>query len=87
MKSGKLTNILLAIVSLLLLANFMVPLLRAGEAEAIGEDAISPATAATRVADNLAFDKMAGQISEAIMQIAESNRQIAGAISQHAQSQ
>ncbi|UCD58129.1 MAG: hypothetical protein JSV16_03165 [Candidatus Hydrogenedentota bacterium] len=86
MKSGKLNSVLLALVFLALVANLLVPLHRTREAAAVGEDAIPPAVVAAEVAEDLALDKVAGQIADALRQIAESNQQIAVAITQHARS-
>lgn len=86
MKSGKMTNVLLGLIFLALVANLLVPLLKTREAVAVGEDAVSPSVAAAEIAENLALDKVASQITGGLNQIAQSNRQIAEAIEQHARS-
>ena len=80
------TNVFMALIFLALLANLLVPLLRTREAEAVGEGAISPSVTAAEVAENLALDKVAGQIADGLRQIARSNQQIADSITQHARS-
>jgi hypothetical protein len=85
MKSERLTNTLLALIFLALLANLVVPALRTNEASAAYGDSRTPAEVAA-TAGVPALDKVAAQISKALVQIAESNRQIAGAIRENAQS-
>lgn len=86
MKSGKTTNMLLALIVLLLLGNILLPMLKAKDAAAVGEDAVSPAVAAAEIAESLALDKVAAQIADALREIAQSNQQIALAIKEHARS-
>ncbi len=85
MKSGKLTNTLLALIFLALLAHLVAPLFAAGEAKAVGSDAAPPAAVAA-VAGFPALDNVASQIANGLKQIAQSNQQIASAIREHARS-
>lgn len=86
MKNEKLTNYLLALILIALVANLVIPHLRAREAGAAGEDAVPPAAKAAEVAKDLALDKVAGQIADGLRQIAQSNHQIAVAILEHSRS-
>jgi hypothetical protein len=85
MKSEKLTNTLLALIVLALVANVAVPLLRANEASAAGRDSRTPADVAA-TAGVPALDKLAAEVSKALLEIADSNRQIASAIRDNAKS-
>lgn len=85
MKSGKLTNALLALIFLALLANVMVPLLRTNEASAAGSDSVAPSSIAAS-AGLPAMDRIASEVSSGLKDIARSNRQIADAIKENARS-
>ncbi len=79
MKSGKMTNVLLAVIALLLLGNLLLPMLKTAEAAAAGDDAVSPAVVAEK-AQVLALNEAADQIGGGLREIAQSNRMIANAI-------
>jgi hypothetical protein len=79
MKFGKTTNMLLALIVLLLLGNILLPMLKAKDAAAVGEDALSPAAVAER-AEVLALNEVANQIGGGLREIAQSNRMMANAI-------
>lgn len=85
MKSGKLTNTLLALVFLALLAHLVVPLLLAHDASAAGRDALAPSAVAS-AAGFPALDKIASEVGSGLDGIAKSNQQIADAIREHARS-
>ncbi len=85
MKSEKLTNTLLALIFLALVANVTVPLLGADEASAAGRDARIPADVAAN-AGLPALEKLGSDLSKALMEIAQSNQQIANAIRENARS-
>lgn len=85
MKSGKLTNALLALIFLALLANVVVPLLRTNEASAAGSDGVAPSSIAAS-AGLPAVDRIASEVSSGLKDIARSNRQIADAIKENARS-
>lgn len=82
MKSAKTTNVLLVLVILALLANVLAPMLQGVQAEAVGQDAKSPAEVAAE-ARNVAFEKVAAEVAGGLAQIAQSNQQIANAILEH----
>jgi hypothetical protein len=88
MKNGTLTNILLVLVFLALLVNLVAPLLRGTEVAAVDyeDDSVPPAVQAAKVAQEIAPDRLAGQIADGLRAIADSNLQIAGAILEHARS-
>lgn len=86
MKAGKLTNTLLALIFLALLAHLAVPLLRTNEASAAGKDSISPAAAAAKAGVPPVFERMASRVADGLGRIAQSNKQIANAIKEHARS-
>ncbi len=85
MKSGRLTNTLLALIFLALVAHLVVPMLAAQEAKAVNSDAIAPASIAAG-AGFPALDKVASEIGGGLKEIARSNQQIASAIREHASS-
>ena len=85
MKSGKLTNTLLVLIFLALLAHLVAPLLAAKDATAVGRDSAAPAEIAAG-AGFPALDKVASEISSGLLQIAQSNQQIASAIRENARS-
>jgi methyl-accepting chemotaxis protein len=87
MKSSKMTNVLLALVFLALVANILIPMFRSTEAVAVvGANSVSPSQAAAEVAEKLAPDRLAAEISSGLKDIAQSNQQIAAAILEHARS-
>ncbi len=87
MKSSKLTNVLLALVFLALVANILIPIFRAKEAVAVvGASSVSPSEAAAEVADKIAPDRLAAEVAGGLRDIAQSNQQIASAILEHARS-
>ena len=79
MKSEKLTNTLLALIFLALVANVAIPLLRADEASAAGRDSAIPSDVAAN-AGLPALDKIAADVTNGLDAIADSNLQIARAI-------
>jgi hypothetical protein len=85
MKPGRLTNTLLALIFLALLAHLVVPLLQTGEASAQGKDARSPSSVAA-TAGVPSLDKIAAEVGGGLDRIAQSNQQIANAILEHARS-
>jgi hypothetical protein len=85
MKSEKLTNTLLALIFLALLAHLVVPLLLAHEVSAAGRDALAPSAVASD-AGFPALDKIASEVGSGLDGIAKSNQQIADAIKEHARS-
>jgi len=85
MKSGKLTNTLLALIFLVLLAHLVVPLLRTNEASAQSRDALTPSQVAA-TAGVPSLDKLASEVGGGLDRIAQSNQQIANAILEHARS-
>ncbi len=85
MKSEKLTNTLLALIFLALLANLVIPALRSNEASAAGRDSLRPADVAAN-AGLPALDKLGSDLSKALVEIAQSNHKIASAIRENAKS-
>ncbi|NQU07668.1 MAG: hypothetical protein HQ583_03835 [Candidatus Abyssubacteria bacterium] len=85
MKSTKLTNTLLALIFLVLLAHFFTPFFKATEAGAAGSDSVAPSAIAAGAAFP-ALDQVAKEVSGGLRQIAQSNQQIADAIRDHARS-
>jgi len=85
MKPMKLTNTLLALIFVVLLAHLVIPLLRTGEATAGNSDAVSP-SAIANTQGFTALDQAASEIKSGLSMIAQSNQQIAAAIREHAQS-
>lgn len=87
MKSSKMTNVLLALVFLALVANILIPVFRAKEAMAVvGAPSVSPSQAAAEVAEKLAPDRLTAEVASGLRDIAQSNQQIAAAILEHARS-
>ncbi|MBI5117454.1 hypothetical protein HZA56_13335 [Candidatus Poribacteria bacterium] len=85
MKSQKITNILLALVTLALLANLLVSLTRTREAGA-NQDSIPPAVEAARIAEHIAPDRLTAEIANGLKAVAQANEHIAAAIKEHARS-
>ncbi|GAB4330229.1 MAG: hypothetical protein Kow0099_00700 [Candidatus Abyssubacteria bacterium] len=88
MRNQTTTNILLTLVFLALVANLVAPLFKTADAVAVDykNDSVPPAVQAEKVAQEIAPDKVAGQIADGLKLIADSNLQIAAAILEHAKS-
>jgi hypothetical protein len=87
MKSGKLTNLLLFLIFLALVANLLVPVLKAKDALAVmSNDSIPPAVIAAEVSEELAPSRLAAVVADALNNIASSNQSIAAAILEHSRS-
>jgi hypothetical protein len=88
MKSGKLTNLLLFLIFLALVANLLVPILKAKDALALmsNSDSVPPAVIAAEVSEELAPSRLAAVVADALNNIASSNQSIAAAILEHSRS-
>jgi hypothetical protein len=80
MKSGKLTNVLLALIFLALLVHLVIPMFGTDEASAAGRASVSPSQAAADVGIPPMYADMINKISAALGDIAKSNKEIATAV-------
>jgi hypothetical protein len=87
MTSSKLTNILLLLIFLALVANVLFPLFKAKEAAAVQRpDNVPPAIIAAEVSEEIAPDRLAAELAAALNNIASADREIAAAIIDHSKS-
>lgn len=88
MTTGRLTNVLLLLVFLALVANLLVPVFKTQDAGAVvvSPDSVSPAVRAAEVDAKLAPDRLTGELAAALKDIADADQQIAVAILEHSRS-
>jgi len=88
MTSRTLTNVLLLLIFLALMANLLAPAFKAREAMAVmpGNDSVPPAVVAAQVSEEIAPDRLAQVVAAALRDIADADKEIAAAILEHSRS-